>query len=278
VLLPHAVRFHQLLLVAVAISISACTSPTSPDNRMFVLAGVIRDTSSTPVADALVQVASGPLAGRTATTDTAGRFQFSEAIAVAEPTTLIVLKAGYESVTVRVDRTSLVITLSPVVRPPIEGNYTIGFTAAQECSVLPSSIQRREYPSMIAVSRQPSALESFFAIELSESNFFPALRILSLSIQGRFATFVIASVEANQRWGDDLPVYERVSATEYIALHGKASATMSVNDTAFTARFDGVMSYCPRSIAPIGTGFPPQCAVPAIECRSDHHQITGLRR
>ena len=271
-------RVHRLVVVAVAIAISACSSPSSPGKNTYILAGLIRDSSSAPIEGATVQVTAGSLMGQMTTTDSSGRFRFTDPAFVDTPTTVLVLKAGYLPVTQRIDSANVVITLS-AASYPIEGNYTVTFTAASECSVLPSSLRRRAYPSTIAIYRRStSPLEGTFTMELSGSDFFPQLRTLSLSIRNNTGSFFIASFEADQRWMDDLPVYERLGANEYFSVHGKATVAVSVNDTAFTTTFDGIMSYCPRSIDPIGTGFPPNCAVPAIDCRSDHHQLTGSRR
>ena len=141
----HAASIRSLVSVALAIWISACNSPSSPGSRTFTLSGLVRDSSSFgPVADATIQVTSGSLAGRVTTSDTSGRFQFAEAASVADPTTLLVLKAGYFPVTVQVERTDVVITLASS-RIPLEGNYTMTFTAADDCSMLPSPLRRRTY-------------------------------------------------------------------------------------------------------------------------------------
>jgi hypothetical protein len=164
-------------------------------------------------------------------------------------------------------------------RLPIEGDYTLTFAAADECTTLPSTMRRRSYSATIVASRQfVSSLDGNFGIELSGSDFFPELRTLSLSIRASTARFFVASVEAEQRWGDDVPIYERIGATGYLSLHGTGTTTLTVSDTAFDTTFDGIMSYCPSSTNPFGPGSPPRCTAPAIDCQSVRHQLTGARR
>jgi hypothetical protein len=267
------------LIVLFAFWVCSCNNPTSPDSRTYFLSGLIRDSASlTPIADATVQVTTGSLAGRMTLSDAAGRFQFADMASAVEQTMVTVLKFGYLPVTVQVDRADVVISLL-TSRLPIEGDYTMTFTASDECTMLPSTLRRRAYPATVVAARRfASSTDANFAIELSGSDFFPELRILSLSIRASNARFFVASVEAEQRWGDDLPIYERVDGTGYLSLHGTGTATLTVSDTAFNTTFDGIMSYCPRSTSPFGPGNPPQCSVPAVDCQSDRHQLSGSRR
>jgi hypothetical protein len=275
----HADRIQSLVIVVVAVLISACANPSSPSSGTFTLAGTVRDSSLSPLADAIIQVTSGTLAGQVTTSNALGQFHFADAASLTVPTILVVLKAGYLPATVQVERTDIVVTLT-TSRFPVEGDYTITFTAADECSMLPSSLRRRTYPSTIDIWRRFDVppLGGVFAIQLSESDFFPELRTLSLSIRGNTAKFFISSFEAEQRWLDDVPIYERLGATGYLSLHGRATTVMSVTDTAFTTTFDGIMSHCPKSLDPLGPGYPPKCAAMAIECHSSRHQLTGSRR
>lgn len=270
----------RVLLLILAVLGSACNNPTSPAGRTFFLAGVIRDSSSSrPVPDATVQVTTGSLAGRATTSDALGQFHFTELASSDEPTTLTVLKFGYSPAIVRVDRTDVVITLSSS-RLPIEGDYTMIFTAADECDMLPSALRRRAYAATIVLSRTfSSSMDGNFDIELSGADFFPELRTIAMSIRSGRSNVFISSSEAERKWGDDIPVYERVRAGEHLSLHGRAEGSVSVTDTALTTTFDGVIAYCPTSTAPrFAAGYPPTCAMPPIECRSGRHQLTASRR
>lgn len=278
-LVMHATRIQSLVIVVVAALISGCANPSSPSKATFTLAGIIRDSSLRPLADAMIQVTSGTLAGQVTTSNALGQFQFADTASVTVPTILVVVKAGYFPATVQVERTDIVVTLTSS-RFPVEGDYTITFTAADECSMLPSSLRRRIYSSTIDIWQRFDVppLGGFFAIGLTESDFFPELRTLSLSLRGNRGNFFISSFEAQERWGDDVPIYERLGATEYLSLHGTATTVMSVTDTAFATTFDGIMSYCPKSFDPLGRGSPPRCAAIAIDCHSSRHELTGSRR
>jgi hypothetical protein len=274
----YAAGNRSSLIVALAICATACGSPTSPSSK-FLLSGVIRDSSSlTPVADATVQVTTGSLAGQMTVSDREGRFRFGDLASAVEPTTLAVFRVGYFPVTMLAERPDVVILLA-TSRLPIEGDYTMTFAAAGECTMLPSPLRRRAYSATIAVSsRLGSSLDAIFAIELSGADFLAELRTVSLSIRASTGRFFVASHEAERRWGDDVPIYERVGATGCLSLHGVGATPLTVSDTAFDTTFEGILSYCPTSTNRFGPGYPPQCTAPAVDCQSNGHQLTGVRR
>jgi len=263
------------VIVSVAIWISACSSPTLSRMETINLAGVIRDTSQQPVGDVRVEIISGPFAGRFTMSNAQGRFQFVDPPSVAEPVTLRLSKAGYLPTFAQAGRDqAIIVTISaePALLPP--GEYSITFTAAAACTALPASVRSRTYSSTLNVWTMSGA----FSTVLREADFFPDLRTISGRNRGVTIEFFVQSVEAFTRWGDELPIYERVSATEYLSVIGKATAALSGNATSLTTSFDGTMAYCARSTDSIASGFPPHCAVPAIECRSDRHQLTVSHR
>lgn len=263
------------VIVSVAIWISACTSPTSSGIETIDLAGVIRDTSQRPVGDVRVEIISGAFAGRFTMSNAQGRFQFVDPPSVAEPVTLRVSKAGYLPTIAQAGRDrAIIVTISaePAFLPP--GEYSITFTTAAACTALPASVRSRTYSSTLNVWETMSGA---FSTVLREADFFPDLRTISGRNRGVIIEFSVYSAEAFRRWLEDLPIYERVSATEYLSLVGTATAAVSGTATSLTTSFDGIMAYCARSTDPMAAGYPPQCTVPVIECRSDRHQLSLSR-
>ena len=264
------------VILSVAIWISACTSPTSSRIEMINLAGVIRDASQEPVGDVRIEIFGGPFSGRFTMSNAQGRFQFVDPPSVAEPTTLRLTKAGYLPIFASADRDRpLIITISaePSVLPP--GEYLFTFTAAAACTALPAAVRSRTYSSTLNIWETPAGA---FSTALGGADFFPDLRTISGRNRGVIIEFSVYSLEAFTRWLDDLPIYERLSATEYFSLVGNAKAPLSGITTSLTTSFDGALAYCARSTDPIASGLPPHCAVPGIECRSDQHQLTVSHR
>jgi hypothetical protein len=264
------------VIVSVAIWVSACTSPTSSRVETINLAGVIRDASQQPVGDVRIEIVGGPFSGRFTMSSADGRFQFVDPPSVTEPTTLRLSKAGYLPTLTQAERDRpLIVTISaePSVLPP--GEYSLTFTAAAACTALPASVRSRTYTATLNIWETTIGT---FSTVLRGADFFPDLRTISGRNRGVVIEFSVYSLEASIRWLDELPIYERLSATEYFSLVGNAMAPLSGIATSLTTSFDGAMAYCARSTDPIGSGFPPQCTVPPIECQSQQHQLTVSHR
>ena len=277
---PRLVRRRRPLdlrvIVPFAIWIAACTNPTAPKIDTISLSGVIRDAALQPVADVRIEIVGGQFSGRFTMSDAQGRFQFVDPPSVTEPVTLRLSKAGYLPVLSPAGRDRpLILTISaePSVLPP--GEYSIAFTASAACTSLPSSVRSRTYSSTLNVWETTIGV---FSTALGGADFFPDLRTISGRNNGARIEFSVYSVEAANRWADALPIYERLSATEYLSLVGNATAGLPGITTSLTTSFDGAIAYCARSTDPLAPGFPPQCTVPAIECRSDQHRLTVSRR
>ena len=109
--IPGGMSWISVFLAPVLIAAVACgqapsgsASPTDPGpivrQPLHTLAGVVRERYAPdlfPVSDATVTVTSGLQAGRTVTTDLAGRYVFEGM--TAEPVTLVVSVAGFERAT-----------------------------------------------------------------------------------------------------------------------------------------------------------------------------------
>ena len=209
--------------------------------------------------------------------DAQGRFQFVDPASVADPVTLRVSRAGYLSTLAQAARDQAIITVTlsaePALLPP--GEYSITFTAAAACTALPAPVRSRTYSAPLNVWETMAGL---FSVALSGAEFFPGLRTISGRNRGVTLEVSISSDEASTRWLEELPIYERVSAAEYLSIIGRATAPLSGITTSLTMFFDGTMAYCARYADPFASGHAPECRIPAVECRSDRHQLTLSRR
>jgi hypothetical protein len=258
------------LIVLSGVLLSACSNPMAPDEPQYGLAGVVRDSSSQPIADARIEIASGAFAGRFTTSNAAGEFHFVDPLFVSELITLRISKEGYRPAFAPVGQLRIVVTLVPNAT-----QGTITFKAAATCNTLPASLMSRTYTATIDIW-EPASIELFIA--LTGADFFTGLSTMwgNIGRAGSVAVFNVNSYEAYRNWLEELPIYERIGATGYVSLLGVATTGVPPREDSFTTRFEGTISYCPNA-TDRGNGFPPECRVAEIQCRSDRHELRGTR-
>ena len=248
----------------------ACSNPTAPDDPRYGLAGVVRDSSLQPIADARIEIMSGAFAGRFTTSNAAGEFHFVDPPFVSELVTLRIFKEGYRPASAPLGPLRIVVTLVP---DATQG--TITFNAAATCNMLPPSVMSRTYTATIDIWEPAS---SGLVIALTGADFFTGLGTMwgNIGRDGSVAVFNVSSHEAYRNWLEELPIYERIGATGYLSFMGMATTSVPPREDSFTTMFDGTISYCPNR-TDRGNGFPPECRVAEIQCRSDRHELTGTR-
>ena len=159
--------------------------------------------------------------------------------------------------------------------PPVadfEGRFTLTFNADSSCVALPTPFQTRTYSADIAQDRVGR-----YKGDLSGVEFFPnyeTFTVRALFVGGRFS---MHSVYAVDRWGDDMPVVERLPADGYLAISGVADVPIRKSDASASAPFNGTFSYCARSTRAISPDYPPSCVQP-IDCQSSAHRLTITRQ
>jgi hypothetical protein len=276
-----------ITLVVLAVGVVGCNDdaalPTSPTLSNFAnttidgIRGQVRDTLGRPVDSALVEVTDGPLAGRTVTSGTDGRFLFASTLVATDLATLRITKVGFTPSTLRWrGQPDFFITLAALNLLDLSGSYTMVFSAAPSCSLLPAGVRSRTFTAQMSPSPTGNVFTAFEA-DLGGADFFPAYDKFWAGVGHDAARFSIFSRDAFNWWLDDLPIIERVGPTGFLAFMGTANAPLVQSPTAITAQFDGSISFCSALTAPARDNFPPTCAAP-IECRSDRHQIRFLRR
>jgi hypothetical protein len=272
-------------LCATALMAAGCDdSPTSPtsgpisngaNTTLDGIRGQVRDTLGRPVDDARVEVADGPLAGRHAVTGADGRFLFSAALTSVDVATLHVTKAGFSPASLRwAGRNDFFITLLALNALDLAGRYDITFTAASSCSQLPPPVRSRTFTGLMSRGEDNFIA---FTTQLSGPDLFPAYDRFWASVGHDAARFSVYSLDAFKWWLEDQPIIERVGANGFLSFIGTAHAPVMTPPAAFTAAFDGSISFCSMMTPPARDSFPPTCAAP-VECRSDRHQIRFTRR
>ena len=269
-------------LIFIAIVTSGCgATPTSPTgthtsaSRVATIRGRVQDSVSRPIVDARVTIVDGPGAGLSTTTSDDGRFAFAAFMTPAELTALRVEKGGYTPSNPRWRAPDDITVLLRAVTPlDIEGQYTITFTAAAECTQLPSALRSRTFTAAVSPVR-PDRLN--FTSTLTGANFQSGYNTFSAVVASDAARFLIYSWDAFNWWGDDEPIIERPATGGYVAWMGTATTPVLNSTSSITAAFNGSVSYCAAPSEPTMTNYPPTCSA-MVECKSDHHQLTLTRR
>jgi hypothetical protein len=255
------------LALAVVCGLTACrdSNPVAPaPGRVTVTLGV-SDSISRPIADAMVELRTGPDAGTTAATNAQGVATVT-ARSVDEDLTFRVSKPGFNSsdVTVSPPRTNGAVMLEPVRSVDLAGRHRLTIEASAECGELPAPARRRSYDALVT----PYVGTSLSDISLSAAEFVSGHDRLGVSGAADAVRFWVSHPHSNEE-----PIIEKLSGDAYLMFLG--DATSLANDTwqVLDARMSGIVSYCPASLDP---GL--RCTVPPISCFSASHRVILARR
>jgi hypothetical protein len=231
----------------------------------FSLSGDVYDTAARPLGGARVEITSGPSAGTVTTTDETGRFSMSGTFTGAIAVT--VSKNGYVPATRTFSQhVGHVFSLEPI-GPSVNlaGVYTLTLTADSACTRLPDAARTRTYTATIV----PGPRSTSFLVRLSDARFFSTHNV-AMGVAGDFANFATwASVNGGPG------IVEHVGETTYVAIEGGGRGLFGASG--MTAPFEGYFLYCPSEPALTLDGA--LCSVSsAVQCDSDHHQLTLVRR
>jgi hypothetical protein len=244
----------------------------------LILTGLVRDLLQRPVPDAKVEIADGPSAGRATMTDVRGQFAFDALPSSTTFLTLTVSKDGYVTASPRIrTQAEAIVFLRDIGLANLEDFHTITFTADASCTQLPPQLKTRSYRAVITQSTSSSAQladPSAFVSALSGANFQEAYGAMWLTAARDAARFNVFSWDAYNWWLEDDPIIERVTPTTHLSLSGTAIGAVANGQSTISATLDGTFSYCAESKPATNVSFPLQCAVPAVDCKSAHHQLT----
>jgi len=282
--LHHHTVLAIIVVAAVAMIAAACdkspAGPSAPSSARTValsLAGQVVDPLRRPVAEATVEVLDGVLAGQSVATDGDGRFAFAGQMAADVAVDLRITKLGYATSTATWRASNpgdVVVFLRPFSIPAVQGDYTLTFTADVSCNGLPSQVRSRSYSATVSSTSSPT----FITITLAGATFAPGYADLSGSLAKDAVRFNVFSNDADNWWGDGLPIIERLDSTSYVSFAGTANATVADANAPIDAAFDGTIAYCSAAIDPTIPNYPPTCAVPPVECKSTQNRLSLTRR
>jgi Carboxypeptidase regulatory-like domain len=274
-------RLGPILLIAIITSGCGGTSSVSPSgpstdvNRIVTIQGRVQDSLLRPIADARVTIVDGPLNGVSTTTNEEGRFALAASFRAAELTTVHIEKDGYWSATARWRPSGEIwVALRALALPDLEGQYTITFSAAAECSQLPSQVRSRTY--FASISPRPDD-RAYFTSTLTGAEFQHGYNTFFGAVGSNAARFSVYSWDAFNWWLEDQPIIERLPSGGYVAWMGTAMAPLVSSTASIVATLDGSVSYCAVPREPTMTNYPPTCSA-VEECKSDHHQLVLKRR
>jgi hypothetical protein len=160
---------------------------------------------------------------------------------------------------------------SPTAQPPIQptpparilnGQYEIRFEADASCSNLPEAVRVRRYMALVSGSSS--------TITLTGAEFGPPP-----PSQYHLNTLDMEGTDPDGTSGfffQDPEVWELLTGGSYVSIFGDAEGVFDPDHTELVARGD--FRFCSsREDGPY-----PECAVPEIVCRSDHHKVTLTRQ
>jgi hypothetical protein len=260
--------------------------PVMPAPEEFSLSGSVSDTASRPLGGSRVEVIGGPRAGTAVTTDEVGRFSmpgtFTGTIRVTAS------KDGYASKTNTVSLAGLPLPppqpgevrnwgtgfalepLGPSLN--IAGLYTLTLTADGACTDLPTEVRARTYTATVVTTAS-----SHFVASLSDARFLSptpwcnarppwltcSYNTIGIGIAGDFAHVGVGIVE-------------QLGEEGYVAI--TAGAEGSFGATGITTPLSGSFLYCPSEPFLIDQGTWACRANDGVQCDSENHQLTLVRR
>jgi hypothetical protein len=240
------------------------------------LTGRVTDNIQRPLYGATLTVTEVP--GALAFTGQDGSFTLAGPTLVDTMVTLNISKDRYVSASLKIrnDRDDALLFMTPIDLLNIDGLYTITFTADDSCAQLPAAVRSRTYEAMFGPwAGNPRGVVA----RLSGGNIVPAYDKISATISDNAARFYIASWDADLRWGEDDPIFDRLDQTTHVSFDGIALTGVLSSTASIAATLDGTIAYCSASQDPVYKDYPLRCASGAlVECKSSQHHMTLTRK
>jgi hypothetical protein len=236
----------------------------------------VTDNISRPLAGALVTVAQPP--GVMTTTAADGSFTLSDATLVDAKVSLDIVKDGYTPAHVMIPNKddTFRVFMTPVDLLTLDGAYTVTFTAADSCTNLPRAARTRTY---VARFQPLPANKTVVVAPLSGADLFPFYNTISGSVSNDAVVFYVDSWDADNSWGDDDPIIDRLDSNTYVSFDGQGTSSILTSTASIAATFNGTIAYCATSQDPAHQDWPLTCATGAlVECKSSQHQMMLMRK
>ena len=245
--------------------------PNGPPNTMR---GEVWDTKNLPISGAQVQVVA-PSRGPVAETD--GNGQFSMPWPFSGTVTVRASKEGFHPREISIPEpgaprypVSLGFELEAIDAPVIvTGTYDMTFTAANECTQLPTVARQRVYRGQVSPNGRARFSVMVFNIEPIDHAFFWA------EVRAEPPQTLRVQVVTEPAATPAIGFVERIEPAMFLELTGSAELPLGAQSAA--AAFDGTFAVCPAEVA-VSYETPYHCPVQPTTCRSANHRFAWTRQ
>jgi len=273
-------RRHVPVIVTL-LSLACGNEPTSPSftpepptGAPLTMRGVVWDTTNLPISGAQVQVVA-PSRGTVAVTD--GNGQFVLTWPFAGTVTVRVSKEGFHARERTVPElgaprypVSLGFELEAIDAPVIvAGMYDMTFTAANECTQLPTVARQRVYRAQVYPNGFGRFSAMVFNIEPDRHTVFHS------EVRGEPPQTLRVQVVTEPDVNPAIGIVERIEPDIFFEVTGSAELPLGAQSAAVA--FDGTFALCPAQ-AVVSYETPYRCPVQPMTCRSPNHRLAWTRR
>jgi hypothetical protein len=151
----------------------------------------------------------------------------------------------------------------------VAGIYDMTFTAANECTQLPTVARQRVYRGQVYPNGRARFSVMVFNIEPIDHAFFHA------EVRGEppqtLQVHVVTEPAANPAIG----LVERIEPAMFLEVTGSAELALGAQSAA--AAFDGTFALCPAEVA-VSYETPYRCPIQPVTCRSANHRLAWTRQ
>ena len=280
-------RKRHVLLIVTLLSFACGKGPTSPSSAPQwssfppqappgpprTMRGGVWDTTNLPIAGAQVQVVA-PTRGTVAVTDENGQFlmpwPFNGTVTVRAS------KEGFHSREYSTPEpgaprypVSLGFELEAIDSPIIvAGTYDMTFTAANECTQLPTVARQRVYRGQVGPNGRGRFSVMVFDIEPIDHAFFWA------EVRGEPPQTLRVDVVTEPAANPAIGLVERIEPAMFLEITGSAELPLGARSAA--AALDGTFAVCPSEVE-VSYITPYRCPVQPTTCRSANHRLAWTR-
>ena len=244
--------------------------PQAPPGPPSTMRGEVWDTTNLPISGAQVQVVA-PTRGSVAVTDQNGQFLMPWPF-----TGTVTVRASKEGFHSREYSTpepgaprypvSLGFELEAIDSPIIvAGTYDMTFTAASECTQLPTVARQRAYRALVGPNGRGRFSGMIMNIEPIDHAFFWA------EVRGEPPRTLLVRVVTEP---ETIGLVERINSDLFIEIIGTAELPIGAQSAA--AAFDGTFALCPAEVS-VSYITPYRCPVQPTTCRSANHRLAWTR-
>jgi hypothetical protein len=279
---------HHVPLIVTLLSVACGNEPTAPSSlpqsprlppqappgAPLTMRGGVWDTTNLPISGAQVQVVA-PSRGTVAVTDGNGEFLLPWPF--AGTVTVRASKEGFHAREYSVPEpgaprypVSLGFELEAIDSPIIvAGMYDMTFTAANECTQLPTVARQRTYRAHVYPNGRGRFSAMVLNIEPIHNTVFPS------EVRGEPPQTLRVHVVTDPSVNPAIGIVERIEPGIFLEVTGSAELPLGAQSA--VAAFDGTFALCPAETA-VSYETPYRCPVQPTTCRSANHRFVWTRQ